>query len=103
MNTFEGHPVPPSSRLAIVAARFNRVVTAKLVEGACRRLTELGVRGDAARRTGVPVIFGVLTTDSVEQALQRTGPGTSAGAQAAETALRMAHLMNQLPSPDDER
>ncbi len=49
--------------------------------------------------TGVPVVFGVLTTDSVEQAVERAG--TKAGNKgwaAATTALEMANLLRELPS-----
>lgn len=48
--------------------------------------------------TGVPVIFGVLTTDTIEQALERVGAkGTNRGADAAFAALEMASLLRQLP------
>jgi len=48
--------------------------------------------------TGIPVVFGVLTTDSLEQALERAG-GKSAnkGFEAAATAVEMADLLRQLP------
>jgi len=48
--------------------------------------------------TGVPVIFGVLTTNSLEQALDRCG-GTEGhkGAEAASTALETAALLRTLP------
>ena len=48
--------------------------------------------------TGVPVIFGVLTTDTVEQALERAGTkGGNKGFEAATAALEMADLLRQLP------
>ncbi|MDQ6927457.1 MAG: 6,7-dimethyl-8-ribityllumazine synthase [Actinomycetota bacterium] len=50
--------------------------------------------------TGVPVVFGVLTTDTLEQALERSGSiGTfdNKGAEAADTAVEMADLLRQLP------
>jgi 6,7-dimethyl-8-ribityllumazine synthase len=52
--------------------------------------------------TGVPVIFGVLTTDDLEQALARCGgaggdTGTNKGAEAARTAVEMVCLLRQLP------
>jgi 6,7-dimethyl-8-ribityllumazine synthase len=46
----------------------------------------------AAIETGVPVAFGVLTTDTVEQATERIDKG----AEAARTALEMADLFAQL-------
>jgi 6,7-dimethyl-8-ribityllumazine synthase len=45
----------------------------------------------------LPVVFGVLTTDTVEQALQRSGaPEQNRGADAARTAIEMANLMKTL-------
>ena len=47
--------------------------------------------------TGVPVIFGVLTTDTEEQALSRVGlKGGNKGADAAHAAMAMAKTMAQL-------
>jgi 6,7-dimethyl-8-ribityllumazine synthase len=48
--------------------------------------------------TGVPVVFGVLTTDTIEQALERAGTKAgNKGYEAAETAIEMADLLRQLP------
>ena len=48
--------------------------------------------------TGVPVIFGVLTTDNVEQALERSqSDASNKGSEAAATALEMVDLLRQLP------
>jgi 6,7-dimethyl-8-ribityllumazine synthase len=47
----------------------------------------------AAATTGVPMAFGVLTTNSVEEALERAAPGpANKGREAAEAALDMARL-----------
>jgi 6,7-dimethyl-8-ribityllumazine synthase len=47
--------------------------------------------------SGVPVIFGVLTTENREQALSRTGGKDGhKGVEAAETAIEMAHLVRAL-------
>jgi 6,7-dimethyl-8-ribityllumazine synthase len=44
--------------------------------------------------TAVPVIFGVITTDSLEQAIERAGTKSgNKGAQAAESAIEMANLL----------
>ena len=54
----------------------------------------------AASRTGVPVIFGVLTCDTIEQAIERAGAKAgNKGADAASAALEMADLLSQLPPP----
>lgn len=51
----------------------------------------------ASVQTGVPMIFGVLTTDTVEQALNRAGLKVgNKGADAAHTALTMTGVMSKL-------
>ena len=58
-------------------------------------------RGVAAvhRETGLPVIFGVLTTHTLEQALDRAGgKNGNKGAEAALAALEMANLFRNLGS-----
>ena len=48
--------------------------------------------------TGVPVIFGVLTTENIEQALERAGTKSgNKGFEAAMTAIEMVDLLRQLP------
>ncbi len=47
---------------------------------------------------GVPVVFGVLTTDTVEQAIERSGTkGGNKGFDAALAAIEMVDLLRQLP------
>ena len=47
--------------------------------------------------TGVPVLFGVLTTDSIEQAIERAGTKAgNKGADVAVAALEMVNLLNEL-------
>ena len=51
----------------------------------------------AALETGVPVAFGVLTTDSIEQAVERAGTkGGNKGFDAACTAVEMVNLFREL-------
>lgn len=48
-------------------------------------------------KTGVPVIFGVITTDNLEQAIERAGTKSgNKGAEAAMTAIEMANLNTAL-------
>jgi 6,7-dimethyl-8-ribityllumazine synthase len=60
---------------------------------------------DVQLRTGVPCAFGVLTVETMDQALARTGGGKrDQGRHAAEAVLRMAALRRELgtapgPSP----
>ena len=52
-----------------------------------------------ALETGVPVAFGVLTTDTVEQAVDRAGgKAGNKGADAALVAIEMANLLRRLDS-----
>jgi 6,7-dimethyl-8-ribityllumazine synthase len=52
--------------------------------------------------TGVPVLFGVLTCDTLEQAIHRSGGNVgNKGCECAEAALRMADLVSQLPGRND--
>ncbi len=53
---------------------------------------------DASKDTGVPVAFGLVTTDTHQQALERAGGGHgNKGAEAAAAAVEMAGLMRTLP------
>ncbi|HEV3471642.1 MAG TPA: 6,7-dimethyl-8-ribityllumazine synthase [Actinomycetota bacterium] len=59
--------------------------------------------GEVALATGIPVTFGVLTTDSVEQADDRAGGKMgNKGFEAALAALEMANLFAALPKPQTE-
>lgn len=52
---------------------------------------------DVSRDTGVPAIFGVLTTDTLEQALDRAGgKAGNKGHDAAVNAIEMANLLRRL-------
>ena len=54
----------------------------------------------AAMDTGVPVVFGVLTTDTIEQAIERAGTKAgNKGAESAVSAIEMVDLLRQLPKP----
>ncbi|MDZ4277574.1 MAG: 6,7-dimethyl-8-ribityllumazine synthase [Dehalococcoidia bacterium] len=53
--------------------------------------------GQVARETGVPTIFGVLTPNTLEQALERAGgKAGNKGYDAAVNAIEMANLMREL-------
>jgi 6,7-dimethyl-8-ribityllumazine synthase len=63
----------------------------ELVAGECAR----GVQ-DVQLSTRVPVIFGVLTTNTIDQALERSQPDeTNKGREAAESALAMISVLAQ--------
>ncbi len=67
------------------------------------------VAGEAAKglaqvtlETGIPIAFGVLTTNTLEQAIDRAGAkGGNKGFEAAMTAIEMANLLRKLDHPND--
>jgi len=53
--------------------------------------------GAIAQQTGVPVTFGVITTETIEQAIERSGSKAgNKGEEAAMAAVEMATLLKQL-------
>ena len=159
MATFEGRFTDVQGlRIAVVVARFNDLVTAKLLSGCLDCLGRHGIdtsadsnqldtawvpgsfelplvaqqlarsgryqvvitlgaviRGDTphfdvvvaeaskgiatvSRDTGVPVIFGVLTTDTMQQALERAGIKSNLGWSYALQALEMGSLIKNMPT-----
>ncbi len=159
MATYEGRYTDAQAlRIAVVVARFNDLVTSKLLSGCLDCLARHGVdtssksdhldvawvpgafelpivtqalalsgqyevvitlgaviRGDTphfdvvvaeaskgiasvSRETGVPVIFGVLTTDTMQQALERAGIKSNLGWNYGLQALEMGSLMAVLRS-----
>lgn len=153
MKVIEGKLIAEGHKIAIVAGRFNEIITNKLLGGAvdafkrhggdekdidlawvpgafeiplvAKKLAEskkydavicLGavIRGAtphfdmvanettkgiaaAGLQTGVPIIFGVLTTDNIEQAVERAGSKAgNKGFEAVTTAIEMVNLMKQI-------
>ncbi len=53
--------------------------------------------GQLGTQSGIPVVFGVLTTDTIEQAIERAGTKAgNKGADAALTAIEMVNLFRSL-------
>ncbi len=55
----------------------------------------------AANQTGVPVIFGIITADTMQQALERAGIKSNKGWEYAMNALEMASLMQAIASSEN--
>ena len=93
--------LPIAAQRAAETGRVNAVVClACLIRGATPHFEYIssacahGITA-AAAATGVPMAFGVLTTNSVEEALERAGPGSdNKGREAARAALEMARLFD---------
>lgn len=153
MNLLEGKLLAEGQKIAVVAGRFNEIITNKLLGGAvdafkrhggdeknidlawvpgafeiplvAKKLAESGrydaviclgavIRGATAHfdmvanettkgianvglQTGVPIIFGVLTTDNIEQAVERAGSKAgNKGFEAVTTAIEMVNLLKQI-------
>jgi 6,7-dimethyl-8-ribityllumazine synthase len=95
--------IPFAARQAAASGRFGAIVCLGcLIRGATPHFDFIAsavAHGltDAAGATGVPMAFGVLTTNSVEEAIERAGDGPSnKGWEAATAALEMAALTDQL-------
>ena len=93
----------PICRRLAKSGQFDAIVTlGAVIRGATAHFDF--VAGEAARgaaavqdETGVPVIFGVLTTDTIEQALERAGTKAgNKGYDCALAALEMANLGKKL-------
>ena len=57
---------------------------------------------DAALETGLPVVFGIVTADTVDQAIDRAGVKLgNKGFEAAMTAVELVNLYKELPDSDE--
>ena len=95
--------IPQATRWLANTGRYSAIVTLGAVirggtphfDFVCSALTD-GVR-EVMRDTGVPVAFGVLTTDTIEQALERVGGAKgNKGRDFAIAAVEMARLRESL-------
>jgi len=153
MKTYEGHLVATGLKFGLVVARFNELLSSRLLSGAkdallrhgaieadvdvawvpgafeiplvAAKLAQSGrydavialgvvIRGGTPHfeyvsaevskgvakinlDTGVPVMFGVITADTIEQAVERAGTKAgNKGWEAAEAAIEMANLVKSL-------
>lgn len=97
--------IPQAARLAAASGRFDAIVTlGSVIRGGtphfdyvCRGVTD-GVR-EVMRDSDVPVGFGVLTTDDIDQALARAGGSDgNKGGEVALAAVEMARLFAREPA-----
>jgi 6,7-dimethyl-8-ribityllumazine synthase len=99
--------IPQAARAVAETGRFDAVVCLGcLIRGETPHfdyIASAAAHGitDAAGETGVPMAFGVLTTNTAEQALERAGDGPdNKGREAAAAALEMAALYRTLAERD---
>jgi 6,7-dimethyl-8-ribityllumazine synthase len=98
--------LPVAARHAAESARYDAIICLGcLIRGETPHMEYIAaaVAGGltaAAADTGVPIAFGVLTTNSVEEALARAGDGPSnKGHEAATAAVAMVSVVAQLTRP----
>jgi 6,7-dimethyl-8-ribityllumazine synthase len=98
--------LPSAARHAAEGGRYDAVVCLGcLIKGETPHFEDIasavahGLTA-AAAATGVPMTFGVLTTNSVEEALARAGDGPdNKGWEAAAAAVELATIVRQLRQP----
>jgi len=96
--------IPPVARRLAGSGRFDAVVClGAVIRGSTPHFDYVAgesARGvaDVAREAPIPVIYGILTTDSVEQAVDRAGAKSgNRGGDAAAAAVEMVSLYRSLP------
>ncbi len=102
--------IPMAARKLAHSNRYSAVITlGAVIRGATPHFDYVAgecARGIAvlSRESDVPVIFGVLTTDTIEQAIERAGTKAgNKGADAALAALEMVSLMDSMATLTGER
>ena len=97
------HELPLVARRLALSGRYDAVIClGTVIRGATAHFDY--VAGGAASgvssvalETGLPVIFGVITTENIEQAIERAGTKAgNKGFEAAVTAIEMASLMERI-------
>jgi 6,7-dimethyl-8-ribityllumazine synthase len=97
------YEIPVAARQMALSGRYDAVIClGAVIRGATAHFDY--VAGGAANgissialETGVPVIFGVITTETIEQAIERAGTKAgNKGFEAAVSAIEMANLMPKL-------
>jgi len=95
--------VPLAAKTLAESGKFSAVICLSAVirgqtdeyEEVCQQITR-GV-GEASLSTGIPVLFGVITCDTLEQAIDRAGAkGGNLGANAAAAAIEMVQVLRQV-------
>jgi len=95
--------IPLSAKFAAETKKYAAIVTlGAIIRGStshydyvCAELSK-GI-ATVSMSSGVPVLFGVLTTDTIEQAVERAGTKAgNKGAQCAQSAIEMANLIKKI-------
>jgi len=97
--------IPLAAKRMATSGRYNAVIClGAIIRGDTPHFEYIAAevtKGIAATslETGVPIIYGVITTEDLEQAIERAGTKAgNKGFQAAVAAIEMANLMQRLPT-----
>ena len=97
------YEIPVAARELAISGRYDAVIClGAVIRGATAHFDYVagGVASgisSVALETGIPVVFGVITTETIEQAIERAGTKMgNKGFEAAASAIEMADLMPRL-------
>ena len=95
--------IPVIAQKTAMTKKYNAIITlGAVIKGSTPHFDYVSAEvskgvAQVSLQTGIPVIFGVLTTDNIEQAIERAGTKAgNKGSDAAKTAIEMANLVKQL-------
>jgi 6,7-dimethyl-8-ribityllumazine synthase len=95
--------IPLAARMLAQSKKYNAIIClGAVIRGATPHFEYVSAEvskgvASVSMETGLPVIFGVLTTDTIEQAIERAGTKSgNKGWDAALSAIEMANLMRQI-------
>ncbi|NOY79819.1 MAG: 6,7-dimethyl-8-ribityllumazine synthase [Kiritimatiellaeota bacterium] len=98
--------IPAVARRLASAGRYDAVIALGVViQGATPHAGYINAEvakglAQASAQFGLPVVYGVITADTIEQAIERSGTKAgNRGASAALTAIEMANLLKKVPPP----
>jgi len=97
------YEIPLAAKMLAKSKKFNAIIClGAVIRGATPHFEYVSAEvskgvASVSMETGLPVIFGVLTTDTIEQAIERAGTKSgNKGWDAALSAIEMANVMKQM-------
>lgn len=97
------YEIPLAAKMLAKSKKFNAIIClGAVIRGATPHFEYVSAEvskgvASVSMETGLPVIFGVLTTDTIEQAIERAGTKSgNKGWDAALSAIEMANVMKKL-------
>ncbi|MGI5924222.1 MAG: 6,7-dimethyl-8-ribityllumazine synthase [Lentisphaeria bacterium] len=98
------YEIPLVVKKLVASGRYDAIIALGVViQGATAHANYVNAEvskglAQVSQASGVPVIYGVVTTENIEQAIERSGSKAgNRGSSAAETAIEMANLLRALP------